>query len=282
MVGLSKLKSRFLQIKNTEKITKAMELISNAKIPKLRREFVQVSQYFTNLNEIFLSIIKKTTSINVFDLDTTKPRVFIVITSDLGLCGAYNVNVVKKLKSLIKEEDRIIVIGKKGISYLSKFKNQIDLEFDVVDRADRLEIIFKVKEQIEKYLENKQISGIEIIYTQFINTLTFNAINFTLLPIDKNIEQQKLEFKQNSKLEIEFEPSPESVLKNLIPIYFGAALNNFLFESKISEIASRRIAMENASDNANEIIDKLSIELNRTRQASITQEITEIVGSILK
>lgn len=87
---------------------------------------------------------------------------------------------------------------------------------------------------------------------------------------------------QNSKLEIEFEPSPESVLKNLIPIYFGAALNNFLFESKISEIASRRIAMENASDNANEIIDKLSIELNRTRQASITQEITEIVGSILK
>ncbi|AEC45738.1 ATP synthase F1 subunit gamma [Mesomycoplasma hyorhinis] len=282
MVALSKLKSRFLQIKNTEKITKAMELISNAKIPKLRREFVQVSQYFTNLNEIFLSIIKKTTSINVFDLDTTKPRVFIVITSDLGLCGAYNVNVVKKLKSLIKEEDRIIVIGKKGISYLSKFKNQIDLEFDVVDRADRLEIIFKVKEQIEKYLENKQISGIEIIYTQFINTLTFNAINFTLLPIDKNIEQQKLEFKQNSKLEIEFEPSPESVLKNLIPIYFGAALNNFLFESKISEIASRRIAMENASDNANEIIDKLSIELNRTRQASITQEITEIVGSILK
>ncbi|QEA01595.1 ATP synthase F1 subunit gamma [Mesomycoplasma hyorhinis] len=282
MVALSKLKSRFLQIKNTEKITKAMELISNAKIPKLRREFVQVSQYFTNLNEIFLSIIKKTTSINVFDLDTAKPRVFIVITSDLGLCGAYNVNVVKKLKSLIKEEDRIIVIGKKGISYLSKFKNQIDLEFDVVDRADRLEIIFKVKEQIEKYLENKQISGIEIIYTQFINTLTFNAINFTLLPIDKNIEQQKLEFKQNSKLEIEFEPSPESVLKNLIPIYFGAALNNFLFESKISEIASRRIAMENASDNANEIIDKLSIELNRTRQASITQEITEIVGSILK
>lgn len=282
MVALSKLKSRFLQIKNTEKITKAMELISNAKIPKLRREFVQVSQYFTNLNEIFLSIIKKTTSINVFDLDTTKPKVFIVITSDLGLCGAYNVNVVKKLKSLIKEEDRIIVIGKKGISYLSKFKNQIDLEFDVVDRADRLEIIFKVKEQIEKYLENKQISGIEIIYTQFINTLTFNAINFTLLPIDKNIEQQKLEFKQNSKLEIEFEPSPESVLKNLIPIYFGAALNNFLFESKISEIASRRIAMENASDNANEIIDKLSIELNRTRQASITQEITEIVGSILK
>ncbi|WP_215740185.1 ATP synthase F1 subunit gamma [Mesomycoplasma hyorhinis] len=282
MVALSKLNSRFLQIKNTEKITKAMELISNAKIPKLRREFVQVSQYFTNLNEIFLSIIKKTTSINVFDLDTTKPRVFIVITSDLGLCGAYNVNVVKKLKSLIKEEDRIIVIGKKGISYLSKFKNQIDLEFDVVDREDRLEIIFKVKEQIEKYLENKQISGIEIIYTQFINTLTFNAINFTLLPIDKNIEQQKLEFKQNSKLEIEFEPSPESVLKNLIPIYFGAALNNFLFESKISEIASRRIAMENASDNANEIIDKLSIELNRTRQASITQEITEIVGSILK
>ncbi|WP_340640997.1 ATP synthase F1 subunit gamma [Mesomycoplasma hyorhinis] len=282
MVALSKLKSRFLQIKNTEKITKAMELISNAKIPKLRREFVQVSQYFTNLNEIFLSIIKKTTSINVFDLDTTKPRVFIVITSDLGLCGAYNVNVVKKLKSLIKEEDHIIVIGKKGIIYLSKFKNQIDLEFDVVDRADRLEIIFKVKEQIEKYLENKQISGIEIIYTQFINTLTFNAINFTLLPIDKNIEQQKLEFKQNSKLEIEFEPSPESVLKNLIPIYFGAALNNFLFESKISEIASRRIAMENASDNANEIIDKLSIELNRTRQASITQEITEIVGSILK
>ncbi|WP_215739987.1 ATP synthase F1 subunit gamma [Mesomycoplasma hyorhinis] len=282
MVALSKLKSRFLQIKNTEKITKAMELISNAKIPKLRREFVQVSQYFTNLNEIFLSIIKKTTSINVFDLDTTKPRVFIVITSDLGLCGAYNVNVVKKLKSLIKEEDRIIVIGKKAISYLSKFKNQIDFEFDVVDRADRLEIIFKVKEQIEKYLENKQISGIEIIYTQFINTLTFNAINFTLLPIDKNIEQQKLEFKQNSKLEIEFEPSPESVLKNLIPIYFGAALNNFLFESKISEIASRRIAMENASDNANEIIDKLSIELNRTRQASITQEITEIVGSILK
>ncbi|WP_215743127.1 ATP synthase F1 subunit gamma [Mesomycoplasma hyorhinis] len=282
MVALSKLKSRFLQIKNTEKITKAMELISNAKIPKLRREFVQVSQYFTNLNEIFLSIIKKTTSINVFDLDTTKPRVFIVITSDLGLCGAYNVNVVKKLKSLIKEEDRIIVIGKKGISYLSKFKNQIDFEFDVVDRVDRLEIIFKVKEQIEKYLENKQISGIEIIYTQFINTLTFNAINFTLLPIDKNIEQQKLEFKQNSKLEIEFEPSPESVLKNLIPIYFGAALNNFLFESKISEIASRRIAMENASDNANEIIDKLSIELNRTRQASITQEITEIVGSILK
>lgn len=127
MVALSKLKSRFLQIKNTEKITKAMELISNAKIPKLRREFVQVSQYFTNLNEIFLSIIKKTTSINVFDLDTTKPRVFIVITSDLGLCGAYNVNVVKKLKSLIKEEDRIIVIGKKELVILVNSKIKLIL-----------------------------------------------------------------------------------------------------------------------------------------------------------
>lgn len=282
MASLSKLKTRFAQIKNTEKITKAMELISNAKIPKMRREFQQVSQYFTNLNEIFLSIIKKTSSVDVFDLDSTKPKVFIVITSDLGLCGAYNVNVIKKLKSLINKQDRIIVIGKKGSSYLQKFKDQIDLEFNVVDRADRLEIIFKVKEQIQNYLENKQVSGIEIIYTQFINTLTFNAVNFTMLPIDKNIEQQKLQIEANSKLEVEFEPNAEVVLKNLIPIYFGAALNNFLFESKISEIASRRIAMENASDNANEIIDKLSIELNRTRQASITQEITEIIGSILK
>ncbi|QJB71378.1 ATP synthase F1 subunit gamma [Mycoplasma sp. 1654_15] len=282
MASLSKLKTRFAQIKNTEKITKAMELISNAKIPKMRREFLQVSQYFTNLNEIFLSIIKKTSSVDVFDLDSTKPKVFIVITSDLGLCGAYNVNVIKKLKSLINKQDRIIVIGKKGSSYLQKFKDQIDLEFNVVDRADRLEIIFKVKEQIQNYLENKQVSGIEIIYTQFINTLTFNAVNFTMLPIDKNIEQQKLQIEANSKLEVEFEPNAEVVLKNLIPIYFGAALNNFLFESKISEIASRRIAMENASDNANEIIDKLSIELNRTRQASITQEITEIIGSILK
>ncbi|MBN3534529.1 ATP synthase F1 subunit gamma [Mycoplasma procyoni] len=280
MASLQKIKTRINLIENTRKITKAMELLSSAKIRKVKNNFLSIQEYAQTINDILVSLVTKTDEISQLNtLDSTKGKLYIIITSDLGLCGGYNSNIFKLLKNEIKPDDKLIIFGNKGNSLFKEFESQIidvflnygdDLNYDLVYRATKW---------AQNLMDKKEISSVNVVYTKFINSVSFEPTIKKLLPLNKEeIIKENAKPLSNKGVITEFEPSALVILKNLIPLYLGSSVFSFLAESKMSEMSARRSAMENASNNADDIISYLEIVFNRGRQSSITQEITEIIG----
>lgn len=197
-----------------------------------------------------------------------------MITSSLGLCGGYNANVFKTIASDVQDDDIVYMIGTKGASYLSH--RNIDYREDYLDLNTSLDFkdVVRLVGELTRQYRKQEISKIKIIYTEFVNNLSFVPRVVTLLPVDvsdfENIEV-------TSKYTV-FEPSPNEVLNNLIPMYLQSVIYGYLVESVTSENASRRTSMENATDNAQELIDNLLLKYNQARQTAITNEISEIVA----
>lgn len=196
----------------------------------------------------------------------------------MGLCGGYNLNVVKKLSENIKPNDEIIIFGKKGNNLL-KAKNITNNIIGIVNFDDK-ESDYEIFEIISKKLINDfyedKFKNIKIIYTKFINSLVFEPTIFELLPLDKK-NLKSLEKPQNGSY-FEIEPNDEILFNFMLSKYISSVLLGTIFESKISENASRRNAMEGATKNATELISDYKLKFNRLRQADITQEITEIIS----
>ena len=172
------------------------------------------------------------------------------------------------------KDDDLIVIGSKGINFLKNKGYNIIKSYPELPGLDVKESISSsISYEILKEFDNSNYKNINMIYTKFINSLTFEPEMVKLLPLSTIVEVP------NIKKELLLEPSAEEVLNGLIPFYLNTAIKGLLFESMLSEQASRRTAMENATDNASELEDKLLLEFNKSRQASITQEITEISGA---
>ncbi|AKF41159.1 F0F1 ATP synthase subunit gamma [Mycoplasmopsis canis UFG4] len=279
MPNLNGLKNRIQVISNTEKITNAMELVSTSKLRRLRNEFLNIQSYQNTLSNIFddlMNNIEINKFHSIFPKNNSKSKLFIVITSDLGLCGSYNHNLFKLLNETITKEDKIIIVGSKGVGLVktSKLKEQVIKSISNI--GDKLSYDISsslIKTALDLYLDNK-ISEINLIYTEFINNLTQEAVSKKIFPFE--IKKNK-EAKKNNQV-LEFEPDAETVLLNSVPLFLTSTLYSLSFSSKISEMASRRNAMENATNNASELIKELKLEFNRERQGIITQEITEIVS----
>ncbi|WGI37051.1 ATP synthase F1 subunit gamma [Mesomycoplasma lagogenitalium] len=279
MASLQKIKTRINLIENTRKITKAMELLSSAKLRKMKNNHLSIQEYVQTINDILASLFQNSKDAkNVIKLDNNKGKLYIIITSDLGLCGGYNTNIFKLVKNQLKDEDKIIIFGNKGFILFKDYEQQIIQSH--LNYGDDLNyvVVSKVLSLIEKMIDNKEISAINVVYTKFINSVTYEPINFQLLPINYENFANKSVKNNTLKALTEFEPSASVIVKNIVPLYLGSSIFSFLAESKISEMSSRRSAMENASNNADEIISNLEIVFNRGRQSSITQEITEIIG----
>jgi F-type H+-transporting ATPase subunit gamma len=195
---------------------------------------------------------------------------YIVISSDLGLCGGYNQNVYKAIREADASESSYVVCGNKASSYYRYRDADV-----VLDRPGITAVpSFSDSKEISDFALNEYSKGridkIVLVYTKFVNSVTFEPTLLQLLPIAQSEER-------SSSL-VEYEPSPEAVLETLVPKYCESLIFGGMIESLASEQASRRMAMENATDNAEELIDKLTVEFNRARQAAITQEISEIVA----
>lgn len=207
--------------------------------------------------------------------DPSKPAFVFVITSDMGLCGAYNANVYKKLLKDFRDTDYLVLIGSHGVSWakardIKPWDSLIDLNED-----DAYEMLAAEVDKALKLYEEGKIGSIKVLYTHYKNTLTFEPRMETLLPPkEPEIHQDE----KKMKAVTEFEPDEDEMLDQLIPMITKSVLYSRFMESKTSEQASRRMAMESATDNAEELLDKLNLEYNRVRQSAITQEITEIVG----
>ena len=271
-LGAQKLKSRINSIKSTKKITSAMELIANVKLKKQRQKMENNREYAKILKTTVNQIVKRNSnSENVFlkEKEINK-KITFVFSSDMGLCGGYNANMIRLANQVIKKEDPMIVIGKKQLSILKS--NGFNIINDEIssDNITFSKIKELVNSAIDMYLNN-EISGIQALYTEFVNTVTFEPRLETLLPC-----LEKGEIDEN--IMVEFEPNEDEILNNLIPMMVQNVMYSILIQSKTSGQASRRLAMENASDNAEELSESLTLKYNQARQAAITQEITEIVG----
>lgn len=275
--NMQSIKRRIKSVESTKKITKAMQLVATSKLRKTRNQLDELKPYYSKVRETVAEILTNNQGMidnPYLQVNEDGKTVYIVITSSLGLCGGYNANMFKTISSGIQDHDMVYMIGNKGASYLNhrhiEFNNQY---IDLNSTMDFKEIVAMVSELTKKY-RNKEISEIKIIYTQFVNNLTFTPKVVTLLPVDTS-EFDEIEVTKKFTI---FEPSANDVLNHLIPMYLQSVIYGYLIESVTSENAARRMSMENATDNAEELIEDLLLKYNQARQTAITNEISEIVA----
>ncbi|MBD5788705.1 F0F1 ATP synthase subunit gamma [Mycoplasma synoviae GX11-T] len=283
MSNLINIKNRINVVTNTRKITNAMQLVSTSKLHRIINLTKNIKTYQNLVETTFDNIVSKITQEELNEIfppkQETDATLYIIVTSDIGLCGSYNSNVINELKKVIKPSDLVITLGTKGLNWIRVFKFKDQLYKSYVNLEDKLD--YSIATEIgnlnfELFAKNK-ISSCKIIYTKFVNNLIQEVSVKQLFPYDSSHLEIKKESEQMEG-DIEFEPSAEIILQRAFPLYVSSMIYVLVSLSKVSELASRRVAMESATDNADEIISDLNLEYNSKRQSVITQEITEIVA----
>ena len=265
------IKNRIRSIDSTMKITKAMQLVAASKYQRQKDRMRRNKEYATQLKDILdgiLSTINDEHPLLVRREDTNPCT--IIYTSDMGLCGSFNQNIYKVIESECTSEESIIMMGSRGAGWI-KNRNYHVIDSYVQLEDDNYSLIASIAEMVlEKYISG-EITSINVIYTEFKNPLTFVPHKVKILPVEESKNEK-------NSIDTLFEPTSEEILDDLIPMSVKSLLYSYYLETKTSEQASRRTSMENASDNAEELKETLSLQYNQARQASITQEITEIVA----
>lgn len=280
--SLIETRERIQTIQSTGKITKAMKLVASVKFQKWRKIHEQNIPYAKKTKELMIKALENV-DFRKSDLDDyfksfgNEKTLYVVVTSSLGLCGSYNINLYKLFDSVLNEKDDILVIGSKGLGHYQERENK--LYTDYVNLFDGFN--YQRAKTFRHYLfrlyrESKEYKEIKIVYTAYKNSMTFVPSIATFVPVDKDVLLEKHEDK--NPYPPLFDPSNATMAKELLPHYLDSQLYALLIESQLSEQASRRNAMETATDNAQSILDELSISYNKARQALITQEITEVVS----
>ena len=277
--GMQEIKRRIRSVESTKKITKAMELVATSKLRKTRNQLEQSKPYYTNVALMTAEILAKckgdNDSVYLIENNDVKKDVYVVIASSLGLCGGYNANIFKEIKDVIKPDDYVYSIGSKATSYLTKNHQGItDSKYESLSTTFNFKDIINLVNKLTRMYREREIRKIKIVYTEFVNNLTFKPRIVTILPIDPD-DFDHIEISKKATL---FEPSSQEVLDNLIPMYLQAVIYGYVIESSTSENAARRISMENATDNADELTEQLLLKYNQARQTAITNEISEIVA----
>lgn len=272
--GKLALKQRIRSINATKKITSAMELIANSKLQKQRGLMEKNREYATVLKTTVGKILSSNQDVENEFLKEKKSdqRLTFIFCSDLGLCGGYNANMMKMAQEYLKPSNPVILIGTKQIHWLELRNFNVINEYVSSDNITFQGIKKLVDDAIDKFKKD-EISSIQVLYTEFVNTVTFTPVLETLLPYMASEELQKTNHVQTI-----FEPSADAILDSLIPMMMQNVVYSIWMQTKTAEQGSRRLAMENATDNATELNEKLVLAYNQARQAAITQEITEIVA----
>lgn len=273
--GLLEIKKRIKSVENTKKITNAMGLVATSKLRKSRKELL-VNNKFIESTEPIVRNLATTASeegANIyFDGNKSENKLYIVMTSDSGLCGGFNGNVVSYLETLIgnkKSIAKIIVVGSRGIGYVRRA--QLDTVGEYVDISD-LPTVREAKVIFDKALQmyiNGEVSEVNIVYSNFVSPVK------QIVKVDRILPIEKLEGKINKCV---IEPNLGMVLEDALNIYLKGKIRGILLSSKCSEQSSRMTAMDGATKNANDLLSNLKLKFNRIRQGAITQEISEIVG----
>lgn len=279
MASLREIKGRINSTKKTSQITKAMQMVSASKLNRAEMNAKSFVPYMEKIQEVVASIAigSNDASHPMLVSRPVKKTAYIVITADRGLAGAYNSNVIRKVYQSIQERHRstdeygIIAIGRVGRDFF--IKKGANVVLDIVGLPDQPSFM-DIKEIASKAVgmfADGTFDEIYMYYSHYVTAIQHEVTEKKLLPLTDISTTSKL-------ISYEFEPSAEEILEVLLPQYAESLIYGAILDGKASEHASRMTAMKNATDNAIELINTLTLSYNRARQASITQEITEIVG----
>ena len=279
MASMRDIQRRKSSITSTSQITKAMKLVSTVKLQKTKEKAENSRPYFQYMYNTVTSMLARSGNIDhpYLKPGASEKKAVIVITSNRGLAGGYNSNVTKLItESDLKKEDVLLyVIGRKGRETLERQGYQVSQDYsDVINAplfSDAKEIGQKVLEDFTK----DRVGEIYLAYTSFKNTVVHEPKLIKLLPVE--FSEQELT-QEEARTPMNYEPSEEEVLNIIIPKYLTSLLYGALVEAAASENGARMQAMDSATSNAEEMIDKLALQYNRARQGSITQELTEIIA----
>ncbi len=272
------LRTRIKSVNSTRKITKAMEMIANAKLVKQRARMEANREYAQRLQDTVDEIAANNPGVECEFLkkNTAESTITIVFCSDLGLCGGYNQNVMRTARERLDKQDPLLLVG------TSLFRQMREEGFNLInegpvssDRITFLELKDLVDRGIGMYTEN-EVGTVQLLYTRFVNTMSFVPEIDQLLPCHLELKEPVQREKEHA--ETLFEPDAKTILDQLIPMMIHDVVYADWMESTTAEQGSRRVAMKTATDNADELSNTLLLEYNKARQAAITQEITEIVG----
>jgi F-type H+-transporting ATPase subunit gamma len=283
--ALKEVRNRIVSVQSTQQITKAMKMVSAAKLRRAQDAITQMRPYAQKLQEMLGNIVSNSEGEMSMSLATERPvekAMIIVVTSDRGLCGGYNSNLIKLAKQVIKNKYAaqyakgnvtILPIGKKGYEhFLKNGYNVIDTYWEIFSGLSFEKVQGAAKYAMEAFAKG-ETDAVEVIYSEFKNAATQEYIAEQFLPVKKAAETKS---KKNS--DFIFEPSKEILIAELMPKILNTQLYKAVLDGNASEHGARMTAMDKASDNANELLKSLKISYNRARQAAITTELTEIVS----
>ena len=281
MGSLREIETRITSTKKTSQITKAMQMVSASKMTRAEINAKAFVPYMEKVQEVTASIAAGTDASHpMLESRPVKKTAYSVITADRGLCGGYNANMIRKVQNVIKERHSslddvmIFAIGRKGYDFFNnRGYNVIDSVIGISDHPTFAEIKDIAKKAVGMFTDGTY-DELYLYYTHYESAIQHNVTEEKLLPLTDIAKQDQ----QMSSYE--FEPSGEAILKVLLPQYAESLIFGALLDSKASEHASSMTAMKNATDNAFELIDDLTLQYNRARQAAVTQEITEIIGGV--
>jgi F-type H+-transporting ATPase subunit gamma len=280
--GVREFKRRIRSVKSTQQITKAMKMVAAAKLRRAQESAEASRPYTETLQGTLARLVGVSTDVEhplLVKRDEVLKVGYIVVTADRGLCGGYNTNIIRMATDTVAADERkpdngIIAVGRKARDFFRK-RGMIEAEF--INLGDR--ISYADAREISQYVinayENEEFDEIYIIYARFINALRQVPTVVKILPIEP---PEATSAGEGHNVEYIYEPSAESILINLLPRYVGSQIYHAMLEGKASEHGARMTAMGAASENAGEIIDAMTLKMNKVRQAAITDEILDIVG----
>ncbi len=286
MANTQGLKQRIRSVKSTRQITKAMQLVAASKMRKAQEATKASSPYTLAARELLASISKHTSVKNhpLFAARPVKSRLIILIASDKGLAGAYNSNVIKLYTNEIREDEKndvnnvTLTIGRKAAQFVSRVKDITVLGSyeELPDRPDGSELR-AILNTTRELFESGEVDAVDVVFTDYVTSIKQVAQTVRVLPAGFEETEEK---PAATTADATYEPSTEEVLNGIAFRLVGAQLFQALLDARASEYSMRMIAMKNATDNASDLIDDLSLEMNKARQGAITQELAEISGGV--
>lgn len=275
MSNLIQTKERLNSTKSTQKVIKAMELVASSKIKKAKEKALNNKDYFEQVTGIMQSIYSFEDMFSYMNLDECEDNTLIIgITSDMGLCGAYNNNVIKKVTQLIAENDNpfVVMAGNKGVNKFNFEGISMHKAISDISRIEDFSLAKDLAEEIINLYSSKRVNKVLVVYTKFVNPIVQQVEVINLFSLEQ-IEKDSL-----YNYDLEVDGDKKQIFDSLFIQYIYSVSYYAVLNSIASEYASRRNSMDAANNNSLELIEHLNLEMNRIRQAMITQEIAEIIG----
>jgi len=275
VAGAQDIRRRIRSVSNMEQITKAMKMVSASKLRRAQTRLVASRPYARQLQAVLERLAQSQGSVThpLLKKRPVEKVVYVLVTSDRGLCGGYNANLIRKTSGLIAEtqqEVKMVAVGRKGRDFFRRGKMEFLAEFIGLGDNPTYNQAKEIAQEVVRLYEQGEADEVYLLYTEFVTALTQRPTQIKLLPIEQPEGQPGKSYM--------VEPSPEEILSTLLPKYIETEIFWTILEGKASEQGARMTAMSSASDNAKEMIAKYTLAMNRARQAAITTEISEIVS----